>query len=277
MWTKLSNSWQLVKASARVLQADKELILFPLISGLALIAVTASFFVPLFVVGEGFEDGTGILHYVVFFVFYVVQYFVIFFFNSALVGAAMIRLEGGDPTVGDGLRIAWSHLGSIFGYAVIAATVGMILRSASEKAGSLGKFVIGLIGMAWNLATFLVVPILVTRKVGPIDALKESASILKKTWGEQIAGNAAIGLTFGVLFFALTLIAIPVFILAIPTGQPVLIAAAVGFFALAYILLALLNASLSGIYSAALYRFATTGDSGQFDSQLLRNAFVPKS
>ena len=31
----------------------------------------------------------------------------------------MIRLEGGDPTVGDGLRIASSKLGSILGYALM--------------------------------------------------------------------------------------------------------------------------------------------------------------
>ena len=277
MWTKLQNSWQLVKASARVLQADKELMIFPLLSGLAVIVVTASFIVPLFFVGEGLGDSAGVLEYVGVFAFYVVQYSVIFCFNSALVGAAMIRLDGGDPTVRDGLRIAWSHLGSIFGYAVIAATVGLLLRAASEKSGALGKIVIGVIGMAWNLATFLVVPILVTRKVGPIDALNESAAILKKTWGEQIAGNAAIGLTFFFLFLGLTILAVPVLFLVLPAGQPVLIAATVVAFGLAYILLALLNASLSGIYSAALYRFATTGDAGQFDSNLLENAFVAKS
>ena len=276
MWTKLTNSWELVKASARVLQADKELVVFPLLSGVAVIVVSASFLVPLIALDAGFQEGTEFLHYVGLFVFYVVQYFVIFFFNSALVGAAMMRLEGGDPTVGDGLKIAWSHLGSILGYAVIAATVGLLLRAASERAGSLGRIVVSIIGMAWNLATFLVVPILVTRNVGPIDALKESASILKKTWGEQIAGNAAIGLTFGMLFLGLTVIAVPVLIFTVPSGQPVLIALVVAIIALAYILLALLNASLSGIYSAALYRFATTGDAGHFDSDLLQQAFVPK-
>lgn len=274
MLDKLTNSWQLVKASAAVLEADKELMVLPLISGAVLILVSASFFVPVLALGgwQLAEEG-GVLGYAALFVFYLVQYTVIFFFNSALVGAAMIRLEGGDPTVGDGLAIAWRHRGAILGYAAIAATVGVILRTARERAGGLSRLVVGLVGLAWNLATFLVVPVLVTRDVGPIEAIKESSRILKRTWGEQIAGNVGIGFVFGLLFLLLSLVAVPTLIFTFATGQPALIAAVVAAIVVAYLLLALVQATLSGIYQAALYRFATAGDSGRFDGELLQGAF----
>ena len=278
MFQKLSNSWQLVKASAQVLRADKELIVFPMISGVALFLVSATFFLPLFFLGNGFEmpeEGAEFLAYIGLFLFYVVQYTVIFFFNSALVGAAMIRLNGGDPTVGDGLRIAWQHLGAILQYALIAATVGMLLRTAKERGGTLSKMVISLVGMAWNLATFLVVPVLVTRNVGPLEAIRESASVLKKTWGEQIVGNAGIGFVFGVLAFLLTIVFIPTLILIGVTGQVFLFGPVIVAFIVAYLGLGLISATLSGIYAAALYRFATEGDSGQFDTHLLQGAFRP--
>ncbi len=88
MLQKLSNSWGLIKASGRVLQADKELIVFPLISSVALIIVTAGFFLPLILSGTGFEasEDTGPLGYILLFFYYLVQYTVMFFFNSALVG-----------------------------------------------------------------------------------------------------------------------------------------------------------------------------------------------
>ncbi|MEM7585595.1 MAG: DUF6159 family protein [Acidobacteriota bacterium] len=277
MFQKFSNSWGLIKASASVLRADKELVVFPIISSLALLIVTASFFVPLFAFDAVFKDSTGILGYILMFLFYVVQYTVIFFFNSALVGAAMIRLDGGDPTVGDGFRIAFSRFGAIIGYALIAATVGMILRGVSERSGGFGKFVIGLIGMAWNLATFLVVPILVTRNVSPFEAIKESTSVLKKTWGEQIVGNVGIGFVFFIGYLLLGLLAIPAMILAVGSGQPVVIGSTVGAFVIAFLLMALINATLSGIYTAALYRFATTGEAGGFNSSTLRGAFRPKA
>ncbi len=278
MFQKFSNSWELIKASAAVLRADKELIVFPIVSSLALLLVTASFFVPLFMVGDGvFSDDSGVLGYIVMFAFYVVQYTVIFFFNSALVGAAMIRLEGGDPTVSDGFRIAFSRLGAILGYAVIAATVGMILRSISERSGGLGRFVIGLVGMAWNLATFLVVPVLVTRNVSPIQAVKESATILKKTWGEQVVGNAGIGFVFLFGYLLLGVLAVPAMMLVIGTGQGVLIGSTVAAIAIAFMLMALINATLSGIYTAALYRFATSGQAAGFDGATLSGAFRPKA
>jgi len=277
MMRKLSNSWQLIQASASVLRADKELVVFPLISSIALIIVTASFFVPVFAMGDGFaSESFEVLGYILLFLFYVVQYTVIFFFNSALVGAAMIRLDGGDPTVSDGFRIAFKRFGAILGYAVIAATVGMFLRAASERSGTLGRIVIGLVGMAWNLATFLVVPVLVTSDVSPIAAVKKSASILKKTWGEQVVGNAGIGFAFFLIYLALGVVAIPLVILAGNAGQPILLGVVLTSIVGVFLLLALINASLSGIYSAALYRFATTGESAGFDNAILHEAFAPK-
>ncbi|MFO7692129.1 MAG: DUF6159 family protein, partial [Vicinamibacterales bacterium] len=202
MFEKLSTSWELVKASAAVLSADKELLLFPVISTVLSILVVVTFAVPAVLAGvfaSGVADGAGLpaAGYAGVLLFYVVQYFVIFFCNTALVGAALIRLRGGDPTVADGFRIAASRIQPILGYALIAATVGMVLRAISERSGLLGRLVVGLLGFAWNLATFLVVPVLVVEDVGPIEAIQRSASYLKRTWGEQIVGNLGMGLVFG--------------------------------------------------------------------------------
>ena len=108
MFRRLSNSWQLVKASWAVLRADKELVVFPIVSGIASIIVIITFAVPMFLAGlfeamfAGQSGAASIVGYVLVFLFYLAQYFVILFANTALVGAAMIRLDGGDPTVGDG-------------------------------------------------------------------------------------------------------------------------------------------------------------------------------
>ena len=192
MFTRISNSWQLVKASAAVLRADKELIIFPIVSGIGVIIVTLTFALPMFLAGlfdAAFFGQNQVVGLLVAFLFYLAHYFVIFFANSALVGAAMIRLRGGDPTVDDGFRIALKHVGPILGYAFVAATVGMILRWLSERSGTLGRIVVSLVGIAWNVTTYLTVPVLVMEEVGPIEAIKRSASLLKKSWGEQIVDN----------------------------------------------------------------------------------------
>jgi hypothetical protein len=283
MFERFSRSWSLVKASAGVLSQDKELLLFPLVASLASMLVAAGFVLPM--VGMGGLDGLdpssleqgGPAVWLWAFCFYVAQYFVMFFFQSALVGAAMIRLQGGDPTVGDGFRIAFSRIGPILGYAAIAATVGMLLRAVQERGGAIGRWVAGLFGVAWTVATYMVVPILVTREVGPLDAVRESAALLRRSWGENVIGQGGIGLVFGLLQVVLVLAGAACIAGAIAAKVPVLVAIAVAGTVLAVILVALVQTALAGIYAAALYRHATGAPPAPgFDQGLLAGAFAAK-
>ncbi len=282
MFTKLSNSWELVKASFRVLGADKELVVFPIVSAIGTLIVTLTFALPLLLSGlvdSLFSERIEIAGILVIFLFYLAQYTVIFFANTALVGAAIIRLRGGDPTVGQGFQIAFSRLGNIIGYALIAATVGMILRALSERSNGLGRFVISLIGFAWNIATFLVVPILAVEGLGPIEAIKRSAALLRKTWGEQIAGNFGIGAVFGLISLVIILFGVVFGGLAIAYLETPTVAVAIFILmVIALVLLGLVNSTLNGIYAAAVYQYAATGESGgYFDDNLVKNSFVTRT
>ncbi len=277
MFEKFSRSWALVKASAGVLRQDKELLVFPAISSIAALLVAATFILPTFGMLDtiGNQDLPPWL-YVWGFLFYLTLYFVIFFFNTALVGAAMIRLRGGDPTVADGLNIAWSKVGVILGYALIAATVGMLLRVLEQRLGALGKIVVGFLGAAWTVITFMTVPILVSRDIGPLDAVKESALLLKKTWGENVIGQGGVGLVFGLIQFALVVTVILLVMLVAGTKSLPLIATVVVLGVIAVLAVALIQAALAGIYSAALYRHAMGENTPGIDGQMLASAFAPK-
>lgn len=277
---RIERSWALVKASAGVLNSNRGLLVFPLLSGICALLVAASFFVPLGLVG-GFAmlDGehAPVWLWPFLFVFYLVQYFVIFFFNAALVGAARMNLDGESPTVGDGLRIATDHWREILGYALIAATVGLLLRMLEERAGFIGRWIIGLIGVAWTVATFLVVPVLVNEQVGPVDAVKRSAELLKKTWGENLAGNLGMGLLFGVFFFLW--VAGGAVLLAMVGAHSIPASIAIGLLLLIGVLtIVLVQSALQGVYAAALHRYADTGDAGGgFEQGLIADAFKVKA
>ena len=283
MFDRLSRSWGLVKASWTVLKQDKELLVFPLISSLAMLVVVAGFALPVLGIAgldglsRTFDGDLSAVKYAVAFLFYVVQYFVIFYFNAALVGAVMIRLEGGAPTVSDGLAVASSKLWNILGYALIAATVGMVLRAIQERVGFIGKIIVGFIGAGWSIATYLVVPVLVTRDVGPTEAVRESATLLKRTWGENVIGQAGIGLAFGLIQLAIVLCGIAIVIAAIAAHSLVLVVAAIVIAVGAVLFTLLVQSALSGIYSAALYRYATGNEgTGPFSADVLQLAFRPK-
>ena len=283
MLERLSRSWRLFKASASVLMQDQELLLFPLISLGALVVLVLSFAAP--VIGLAFAGGFqthpgggwSASAYVLGFLFYFSQYFVIFFFNTALVGAAMIRLEGGTPTFRDGLRIASDRVGAIATYALIAATVGVILRVLQERLGFIGRIIVGLLGLAWTVATYLVVPVLAVRKVGAVDAVKESAALIKTTWGENVIGQMGLGAVFSFVFLAVAGLGTLLVIAAVMMQSVTAIVAALLVAILLLGVTGLVHSALTGIYSAALYRWATTGkDSMGFEPDTLRLAFAPK-
>jgi hypothetical protein len=286
MFSTFSRSWELVKQSFNVLRSDRELLLFPFISMIGVILVTIVFSIPLFFTGliqnvangENGSNGTSILGYVLLFLFYLVMYTIIIYSNVALVGAAMIRLKGGNPTVSDGLKVANSRIGHILGYAAISATVGVILSAIRDKNNILTSILAGALSFAWTVLTFLVIPVLVVENVGPIDAIKRSGALLKKTWGEQIVANGGIGLVFGLISFLLILIiGGPLLLLGISTQSGVLIVGAIVTMILIGAIIGLISSALSGIFQAALYNYATTGESNRFfDPALLQTAFKPK-
>jgi Family of unknown function (DUF6159) len=275
MFDKFSRSWGLVKASAAVLRSDKELMAFPVISGLATLVVLATFLLPL-VALRMFENGFSVLGAAWVFLFYFCQYSVIIFCNCALVGAAMIRLDGGDPTLADGFNAAKARLPAILGYAAIAATVGLVLKRMKDDDNLLMRIIGSGLGAAWTLATFLVVPVLVSQDVGPIDALKRSVNLLKRTWGENAIGNVGIGMAFGAITLGVILIGVLLAYLAAQVSVALAIAIAV-VFVIAVLLLGVYQTALSGIYSAALYRYATAGEAPPaFQGLQLERAFQPK-
>mgnify|MGYP003397033579 FL=1 len=276
MFEKFSRSWGLIKASASVLRADKELMLFPILSSLATLLVLATFALPIFAL-KLFADGFNLFGAVIGFAFYFCQYSVIVFFNSALVAAATIRLEGGDPSFSDGIRTAKARLPAILGYAAIAATVGVLLQSLRNRDNNVIVRVIGSsLGMAWTLATFLVVPVLVNREIGPVDALKESVALLKKTWGENAIGNVGIGAAFGLITTLFVLVGVAATFLAWQASVGLAIGVA-ALFVIGVLVLGVTQAALSGVYSAALYRYAVSHEApAEFRDMALESAFARK-
>ena len=281
---KFARSWALMKASAAVLRSDKSLLVFPLLSGLCTLLVAASFLIPVGIMviggahaGGDFHERMSVGSYLLMFAFYLVQYFVIIFFQTALTGVALMHLRGEPTSVGAGFALARARLPQILGYALIAATVGLLLRMVQERLGLIGRFVVGLIGLAWTVATFLVVPVLASRDIGPIDAVKHSVELLKRSWGENLIGQGGIGVVFGLLMLVAVLVGALLVGGAIAMHSIVAVVAAVVIVVLGFILLGLIQSALQGIYAAALYRYAEAGEaSAGFDQALLQQAFAPK-
>ena len=282
---RISRSWDLVQQSFAILWADKQLMLFPVLSGISCLIVTLllgvsglAIFLPALraagITPQNFQHFTKSPEFAAaMFVFYLANYFVIVFFNVALVGVANSRLTGGNWTFDQGLQLAWSRKWVILQWAFVAATVGMVLRALSERAGFIGRMVISIIGVAWNIACYFVVPVLAFEDLSPGAALYRSAELFTETWGERVAG----GFSLGVIFFFLMIPGFALWFAAIRMGgQSGLIFG--GVLIGAYLLvLSVMSSAIQGIFNAALYRYACDQQvPAGFSRDLIQGAWSPK-
>ena len=276
---KFARTWQLMGASWRTLRQDKRLIVFPMISGVALACVIALFAFPAYVALGAHPRPSGSVQmslpmYAAMFVFYFLDYFVIVFFNSALIACVLKQIDGERSTIGYGLAIAWQRLPQILGWALLTSTVGMLLRLLEQKVGFVGRLVVGLLGMAWSVTSFLVVPVLVVEGSGPIESYKRSVEMLKRTWGEQIIGNVSFGLIFGLFGIVPAMI---LFFFAVKAGPGAILVMG-AFLVIWLVALALVQSTLQTIYQVAIYLYAANGEApAGFDNQLVAGAFREKS
>ena len=208
-----SRSWQITKMSFSVINKDRELLAFALLSFVFSAIFSIAMIVPS-VLSEIINEGQPVselevYQYIIIFATYFGLAFIATFFNVCVVYTAKIRFEGGDATFGESIRFAFSRIGLIIRWSLLSASVGLLLNILERAVSSFGKvgeivgrIIIGLMGAAWSIATIFVVPILVYDGLGPIDAVKKSMSAVKETWGENIVRSIGLGLMTFFAYFA---------------------------------------------------------------------------
>ena len=260
----LSRSWDLLGQSFAVLKSDKELVWLPVLSAMFCLAATA------IILGTGLivvmppgpfphdpaqQKLLGRAMTPFMFLLYFVTTSLATYFNVALVSIAANRFAGGDATLNDGLQNAWKHKWSIIQWALLAATVGMLLLMLESRSRFLGRLIIRVVGFAWTLASFFVVPLLAAEDMGPVEALYKSQQIFRKTWGEGVVG----GFSFGLVFFLLSLPGLLLPVMGARLGTTEMLAG-VAVAVIYWLLLGVVSSAARGIFVAALYRYATKNE-----------------
>jgi len=272
---RISNTWELAKTSWSVLKKDRELLLLPVLSFVASVVVLGVMFGVVVATSSvgGDSESLGTVYLLLFVLAELALGVIAVFFNGALVAGAHERMTGGDPTVGSAIKRAFTRIGGLVPWAIITTTVGLVLQALRERAGWLGRIVISMIDMAWEVVTFLTVPAIVIDDLGAIDGLKRSASLLKSTWGENLIARVG----FGLLGFVLIIPGLAVGALAFASGSGVLtlIGIAVAGFWVAVVVVVM--TTLNAIFQTALYMYATTGRRpAGFEQAPLAETFTPK-
>jgi hypothetical protein len=270
---RLSNGWTLAMNSFKVLKENKQLIIFPFLSGLSLVLIMGSFVLVFLGVNgwafDNIEEPGNIGTYLLMFLFYVVNYFVVVFFNMALIHCTRLYFRGEEVSVDAGLRFSLSRVGTIFSWALFAGTIGTILRIIQEESGLIGKIITAIIGVVWSIATFFVVPVIAYENLGPIAAFKRSAQMMKQKWGESLGATFSFGL---IQFIAIILLMIPCFFLG-ATIHPV---AGVALAILGGFLISAVFSAAQTIFVSAVYHNITDEPVKHFNQKMIDDLFQKK-
>ncbi|MGB3491649.1 MAG: DUF6159 family protein [Elainellaceae cyanobacterium] len=292
MARNIANGVQIAQQCWKALQRNPQLMIFPLLSGIALVLIAILFIIPTVAVlslggGEpttenGLSTVEWILSVAMTFLYYFACYTVLIFSNTALVGVSLKLLNGESATFNDGVAIAMSRLSQIIGFALISATIGTLAK-AGQQAGRdsdnvvvtvIASIVGGLIQGVWSVVVFFAIPVYVVENLGPIAAIRRSWDIFKHTWGEGFTGRAVIGIVSWLVQFLLLAVLAGLFAVAIAYASIPLIVLTVLFGIATFGALSLMTGAINGIFQASLYHYAVTGHAGRFiDNHLARNAF----
>jgi len=248
--------------SFKMLGKNKSIMMFPLLSMVFELLAVAVFLAGYFYVyGFGQEaidalekPGSSVLMYVFLFIFYIVGVFIVSFFQAGLVAVVSGQINGKKLSFNDGMNVAVAHSGKIFFWSFISATVGVVLQVIADKFKFIGRLVSNILGFAWNIITFFIVPVLVLENETVGGSIKRSGSVFKNKWGETLIANFSTGFFFGMMM-VLGVVAFFVFVFLVgpETGLLIALAVALAFFMLA---VAVMSAAVEGIYRVVIYEYA---------------------
>jgi len=284
MLERIKNGWELVKRSLSVLKADKEIVMFPVLSVIFTLMLTGVFIFLVvaggllsLTVSENLADATV---YLIFLAYMIAVYFVSVFFKAAVITSATIRLNGKNPSFGDGLKTPARHILRILVWALILVAVNIILsmirgagknKSRGIQIGTEAGAAVA--ETAWNLLTYFTIPIIIFEELSMWQSMKKSMQLFKETWGENITAQFSVG----GIFFLIFLVALVPFIISILTGVAALMMITFVAMLAVMAIIAVIQSSVNGILVASLYYYATKGKiPSVFDGGMLNRMFVRK-
>ena len=268
MFERLQRSWEVTKTTFAVMKQDREMMLFPVLSAITSFVFIAALIGPgIYFAITGQTLNLTLVYWAILFVIYFGLAAIATFFNVATVYTAATRMGGGEATLKDSLAFAKSRLGVIIQWALLSATVGLLLRAieqAASKFGQVGQLIVGIltsvIGLAWSIGTIFVIPVLVYENTPPFTAVKKSINVLKATWGETLTKWIGINIIQSTIYVLAAVIFLAPALFTVFTGGATAIAITFGIAFLITILITHLVLSVADqVFNTALYVYATSG------------------
>jgi Family of unknown function (DUF6159) len=275
---RMARSWRLMKDSYQLVRTNGGLVAYPIMSAVAVIVVVALCGGAIFGLTVPYQDdeslpgavGVGIV--VIVLIGIALLAYLTMKFAAGLIADAYARLRGEDGGFKYGMKVTRQRRKNIIGWTALNFTVGLVISSISQMGNGVGAIVSALGDLAWRVASWLALPVVVVEDLGPFASLKRSAQILRQTWGEQLV--AAIG--FGFIPMVAALPGLLLLILGLVLQSPIFVVGIL-WLVIAIPIAAVFVFTLTSVFRTALYIYATTGEAPEgFRAADVQGAFTTR-
>lgn len=278
---RLRASFLLFKEAWRFLRTDKELLFVPILSLIFSLVLFGIWTTIITLAGGSVIDFVSeeramqMSEYVYMFGVYVIAAFSLALAQAIIVHIVYVRAHGGNASLADGMARAFANIGPLFIWSLITSTVGVILRTISERSALVGKIVTALLGAAWAILTFFVIPIMILDKKSAFSAIPTSAQLFKKTWGETLVANVTLGVVFMVAHLVVLASFIGLLIYAGSTLNSILLIVSIVGVVMWLVIATIVHSALEGILKTLLYIYAAENVvPSNFNKELLESMLV---
>jgi hypothetical protein len=283
---KFQRSWALMKSSLSVIGRNKELLVFPIIVFTCTAAIALFFLAPPLLRPTGHPYGSaehwqaishslftqspdgahgqiaftpGAMAYLAF--LYFVCMFIATFCNVAFYHEILAALSGQPVSIGRGLKFAGTRLWSILLWTLFAGLVGLIIKLIEQRMAIVGQIIAKIVGLAWSVAAVFAIPVIVSKEgnANPISVLRDSAGVLKRTWGEALIGYAGLAFASSLITICSLMVVVGALVLSIAIGNFWIIACVAPLWLIALFIWSYVAGVASNVYRGALYLYAAEG------------------
>jgi hypothetical protein len=253
----------LVQSAYQLLRQDKSMVVLLFAGGVCSALAFGLVVVPASVVhGAVLTERDGFAGLAVYAVALLLSTFVSTLFMGAVVAAAMIRADGGDPGISSAMAVAWSRRSPLLAWAAMSTVVGIAMR-VLERFGAAAVVVRLFAGVAWAVATMFAVPVIMAEGTMPVQTVRRSAQILTSRFGTNVRATFRLGFQWTMAMLgALLVVGVGVALVAAGNraggivlevvGGLLVVAGVVAFFVISAV-----YAAVSVYLRTVLFRYAT--------------------
>ncbi len=151
------------------------------------------------------------------YILYLLIYYICFHFVSLLINGGLLiyewaKFNGESISISRAIYLSTKRWFLIISWMFVFSFINIFMLFFESPTNWLGKISSRLFGLTWWMSISFVFPVIILEQKNPFSALRTSASLIKKLWGERVSRRLSFGFVYWIFLLPLILLLYLIFI-----------------------------------------------------------------